>query len=139
NLRGRSESRQRLAVMPPVVLDVGLNQPYEGVNRRLDRAASGRQIVLQGPGRPGPMCFGEHDDSEAAGCHMPEDIGTRTEISSRAVLPPPLAGLVRELRRDSPKRRRREGGLDPPLKPGPEGPGLHFATCSLRVSPQQKI
>ena len=30
-------------------------------------------------------------------------------------LPPPLAGSVRERRRDSPKRRRREGGLDPPL------------------------
>jgi len=35
-------------------------------------------------------------------------------VKPRATVPPPLAGLGSELRRDSPKRRRREGGLPTP-------------------------
>ena len=69
---GRSKSRQWLAIVALVVLDVRLNHSDERVNRRLDGAASGRQIVLQRSGGPGAMCFWKHDDSETAGrqCHM---------------------------------------------------------------------
>jgi hypothetical protein len=78
----RRECRQRLAVMPPVVSDVRLNQPQERVERCLHRPALSRQIVLQRPGGPGATRFGEHNDSEATGRHD-GDIGSTTEISSR--------------------------------------------------------
>src|SRR5580765_1735351 len=61
---GRSKSRQWLAIVTLVVLDVRLNHSDKRVNRHLDGAASGRQIVLQCSGGPGTMCFGKHHDSE---------------------------------------------------------------------------
>jgi len=80
----RCECRERLAVMPPVVGDVGLNESHERVNRCLDCSALSRQIVLQSPGGPGAMCFWEDDDSETAGRHA-EHIGTTAEINSGLV------------------------------------------------------
>jgi len=79
----RREGGQRPAVVPPVVGDVGLNQPHERVDCCLHRPALRRQIVLQGPGGPCATSLGEHDDSEAAGRHA-GDIGSTTKISSDA-------------------------------------------------------
>ena len=72
--RGR-KCRQRLAIVPAVVRDVGMRDVDQQVDRGFDGTAFSCEIVLERPRRPGTVDFGDDENSQTTGRQYAADIG----------------------------------------------------------------
>src|SRR5439155_20338308 len=65
SLRRRAKARERIAIVPAVVVDMRANDAQHGLNRRIDRASFGEQVVLEGTRGPNARQILEYQDSYA--------------------------------------------------------------------------